>query len=264
MLARTIREIEQRLFHDSEPVSREELALLRRDGRKGVRRLLSRWHKQREKRLLQKRRFAEMSTYERQLWQRGKTDVAGVDEAGRGPLAGPVVAAAVILKNDTPLLGLNDSKQLTENIREKLYEDIVACAQAVAVGVATVDDIDRLNIYEASKQAMMKAIRSLKIEPDHLLIDAVTLPVSLPQTSLVKGDARSVSIAAASIVAKVTRDRMMREMDGKYPYYGFARNVGYGTKEHLLGIERYGVCEEHRKSFAPVKERMNGGKPEVG
>ncbi|HET7522275.1 MAG TPA: ribonuclease HII [Bacillales bacterium] len=252
----TIKKIKQRLFHGEAPLSERELKVLQHDHRKGVQQLLSKWRKQQEKQALLKQKYAEMSTYEQQLWQQGKARIAGVDEAGRGPLAGPVVAAAVILKKDTPVLGLNDSKQLTEKMREELYQEITASAEAVGVGTVSAKEIDRLNIYRAAGQAMIKAVRELKAVPDHLLIDAMRLPVSMPQTPIIKGDSRSVSIAAGSIVAKVTRDRLMREMDAKYPNYGFARNFGYATAEHLQSLERHGVCEEHRRSFAPVRERV--------
>jgi ribonuclease HII len=192
---------------------------------------------------------------ERELWQRGYQRVAGVDEVGVGPLAGPVVAAAVVFPATARIRGVDDSKIVRRAAREQLVEAIYAQASAVGIGVVSVEDIDRLNIYHAALEAMRLAILALSVEPEYLLVDARRVPgIDVPQLPLVKGDARSFSIAAASIVAKVARDRMMVELDASYPHYGFAANMGYGTKAHLDAIERCGPCPVHRRSFAPVRQ----------
>ncbi|HEX6923755.1 MAG TPA: ribonuclease HII [Bacillales bacterium] len=254
-----IQEIKRRLFDGTVEISEKEIKMLQQDERKGVQKLLVTWQKQQQKRTEQKRKYIEMSTYEEQLSQQGKYLVAGVDEAGRGPLAGPVVAGAVILNKDFPLLGLNDSKQLTENIRETFFDEIYKHAEAVGVGIVSAPEIDRLNIYQAARHAMVQAVNALQKTPHHILVDAMKLPITTPQTSIIKGDSRSVSIAAGSIIAKVTRDRLMKELHEKYPQYGFSRHFGYGTAEHLKNLERYGACEAHRRSFAPVKQWSDNG-----
>ncbi len=196
-----------------------------------------------------------MSRIERELYQKGNERgavhcIAGVDEVGRGPLAGPVVAAAVILPDGFDILGVNDSKKLSEKRREELYDEILKNAVAWNIGLRDHAAIDRINILEATKEAMEDAVTGLATRPDHILIDALTLPsVEIPQTGLIKGDSESVSIAAASIVAKVTRDRMMVKYHETYPGYAFDRNKGYGTKAHYEGLDQLGVCEIHRRSF---------------
>lgn len=175
-----------------------------------------------------------------------------MEEVGRGPLAGPVVAACVVLDVKRPLIGIDDSKRLSAQERLKLFERIQHESLAYAVGVSDVSEIDAYNIYEATKMAMTRAVKSLPIAVDHLLVDALSLPLSISQTSLIQGDARSASIAAASIVAKVTRDRIMEDFDRLYPNYGFKQHKGYATKSHLEAIHRQGVCRIHRRSFAPV------------
>ena len=193
---------------------------------------------------------------ERALRARGFVFVAGVDEAGRGPLAGPVVAAAVILPDDFHLDGVNDSKKLTARKRESLYAELTACAEiAWAVAEAAVEEIDRLNILRATHLAMARAIASLPQKPHHALVDGLPvrgLPVE--HTALVEGDTLSLSIAAASIIAKVTRDRIMTELDAHFPQYGFARHKGYGVREHLEALRRYGPCPVHRRTFQPVAQ----------
>jgi ribonuclease HII len=197
-----------------------------------------------------KKKLTEMSAYENALREQGARYVAGVDEVGRGPLAGPVVAAAVILPADFDLLGVDDSKKLSEKKREELFEQIKEKAVAYAIGMRDPQRIDAINILEATKEAMADAILGLSVEPDHVLIDALTLKdVPIRQTGIVKGDARSVSIAAASILAKVTRDRMMVEYDAQYPGYGFAQNKGYGTAAHYAGLKTLGLTPIHRRSF---------------
>jgi ribonuclease HII len=195
--------------------------------------------------------------YEEPLWTRGIRHVAGCDEVGRGPLAGPVVAAAVILNPEDRIDGLNDSKQLTERRREALAEDI--CARALAYHVTFLDakTIDAINIYEASRQAMLDALAQLDPRPAHVLSDAMPLPsLDIPWQSIIKGDANSATIAAASILAKVARDHYMIEMDAKYPVYGFARHKGYPTKAHKAALMEHGPCDLHRRSYQPVQDAM--------
>ena len=193
--------------------------------------------------------------YERELWARGLTRVAGVDEVGVGPLAGPLVAAAVILPCEVGLRGVDDSKKLSRIQRERLGDEIKACAVAVGVGVVSVEEVDRLNPFWAALEAMRRAVQALAVDAEHLLVDARRIPgVAIPQEPLVKGDSRSYSIAAASIVAKVARDAMMAALDREFPQYGFARHMGYGTPEHLAALARYGPCAVHRRSFMPVSQ----------
>ncbi len=197
-----------------------------------------------------KEKLAEMSSFERELRASGKKYIAGVDEVGRGPLAGPVVTAAVILPEDFSVLGVDDSKKLSEKKREELYDQILEAAVAVCIGRREPERIDEINILEATKEAMLDAVQGLSVKPDHVLIDAVHLDgLEVPQTGIIKGDARSVSIAAASIVAKVTRDREMVRMAELYSGYGFESNKGYGTKAHYEGISENGICPIHRRSF---------------
>jgi ribonuclease HII len=192
---------------------------------------------------------------ERELWRNGLTRIAGVDEVGVGPLAGPVVAAAVIVPPSMTLRGVDDSKLLTAALREELAAKIQACAVGVGIGIVDVADIDRLNIYHAALEAMRRAVEALPVPPEHIVVDARQIPnVTVPQTPLIDGDARCYSVAAASIVAKVTRDRMMRELHELYPQYGFRENMGYGTPRHLAAVEQYGPSPAHRRSFAPVRE----------
>ncbi|MCF0151315.1 MAG: ribonuclease HII [Firmicutes bacterium] len=192
----------------------------------------------------------EMMAYEKALWNAGCDYIAGIDEVGRGPLAGPVVTAAVILPKDFCLLGVDDSKKLSPKKRDLLFEQIKEAALCYAIGRREPQDIDRINILEATKEAMVDAVNLLPIKPDHLLIDAVKLPrLQIPQTSLIHGDALSVSIAAASILAKVTRDREMEEMAKLWPGYAFESNKGYGTKAHYQGLAAQGMCPIHRRSF---------------
>ncbi|AUS98740.1 ribonuclease HII [Clostridium thermosuccinogenes] len=198
----------------------------------------------------EKGRFAHMCKFEKDAYQKGYRYIAGVDEAGRGPLAGPVVAAAVILPEDVFIEKLNDSKKLSPKQRDMLYDIIME--KAVAYGIGMVDEkcIDEINILNATKKAMSKAIEQLNPKPDLILTDAVKLEeVNIEQIHIVKGDTLSVSIAAASIIAKVTRDRIITGMDGLYPQYGFAKHKGYGTKEHIDAIKKYGICPIHRVSF---------------
>ena len=197
----------------------------------------------------------DLYKYEKELWDNGIKYIAGVDEVGRGPLVGPVVTACVILPKDFVLEGLTDSKKLTEKKREIYYDYIMENALSVSIGMIDEKVIDEVNIYEATKLAMYQAIDNSKIKPEHVLIDAMKLEkLEIPSTSIIKGDAKSISIAAASVIAKVTRDRMMIELDKKYPMYGFASHKGYPTKKHLEAIKEYGILDNYRKTFNPVSE----------
>lgn len=206
--------------------------------------------KKAERELIEKQKLIEMMEHESALYKAGVERVAGVDEVGRGPLAGPVIAAAVILPPDFHVLGVDDSKKLSQKKREALYDKIKENAIALGIGIVDNNIIDEINILEATKLAMKRAIEALEPKPDHILIDALTLKdVGIPQTGIVKGDAKSVSIAAASIVAKVTRDRMMVEFHDRFPQYALDRNKGYGTKAHYEGLNHNGLCCIHRRSF---------------
>lgn len=195
-----------------------------------------------------------MKEYENELYNKGIKYIAGVDEVGRGPLVGPVVTAAVILPADFYDERINDSKKVTEKKREMLYDVIMENAVSVGIGMSSSEVIDEINILEATKKAMKEALNNLSVKPEHVLIDAVKLDIDIPSTSIIKGDAKSQSIAAASIIAKVTRDRMMYELDKEHPEYDFAHNKGYGTKKHIEAIKKHGILKEHRKSFAPCNE----------
>lgn len=231
------------------------LANFREDSRKGVQQALLQWQRQQEKQQALVEKYQAMSVFEVAKKAQGFQAICGIDEVGRGPLAGPVVAAAVILNEDHTILGLNDSKQLSAHKREELVKEIKQNARAIGIGEATAEEIDQLNIYQATKVAMQRAIDHLAIAPDCLLIDAMVLENGLPQEKIIKGDARSVSIAAASIIAKVYRDEWMADYGEQYPAYGFAKNAGYGTKEHLQAIEEQGILPIHRKTFAPIKNK---------
>lgn len=195
-----------------------------------------------------------MKEFETELYNNGINFIAGIDEVGRGPLVGPVVTAAVILPKDFYDERINDSKKLTEKKRELLYDVIMENAISVGIGISSEDVIDEINILNATKRAMLEAVNNLSVKPEHLLIDAVKLNTDIPQTSIIKGDAKSESIAAASIIAKVTRDRMMIELDKIHPEYDFKHNKGYGTKKHIEAIRKCGIIKEHRKTFAPCDE----------
>ena len=194
--------------------------------------------------------------YERELKKEGYKLIGGVDEVGRGPLVGPVVAACVILPNEFNLDGLTDSKKLSEEKRNYFFEEIKK--QSISYGIGIIDEkkIDEVNIYEATKLAMKEAINNCKIKPDYVLTDAMKLDLDIPMTPIIKGDLKSITISAASVIAKVTRDRMMYELDKKYPMYDFKNNVGYPTKKHLEAIDKYGIIKEHRNSYGPVREYL--------
>lgn len=235
----------------------ERLTLIKNDSRKGVLTAYKSWENRLKKQQLIIEKQQEMLQVERYFWSKEIQYIAGIDEVGRGPLAGPVVAAAVILPEDFNVLGINDSKQLSSTKRELLFDQIQESALAIGIGVKDHQIIDDINIYEATKLAMIEAVQQLSQPPEQLVIDAMHLPIDIPQESFIKGDAKSLSIAAASIIAKVTRDRMMADYDELYPGYGFSKNAGYGTKVHLEGLEKYGACPIHRKTFAPVKNLLN-------
>ena len=196
----------------------------------------------------------DLYKYERDLISKGIKLIGGIDEVGRGPLVGPVVACCCVLPLDYQLEGLTDSKKLSEVKREKFYDILIQDAITYGIGVIDEKIIDEVNIYEATKLAMLEAIKNCHLKPEYLLIDAMKLETDIPFTSIIKGDAKSLSIAAASVIAKVTRDRMLLELDKKYPMYDFKNNKGYPTKKHLEAIQKYGIIKEHRKTYGPVKE----------
>ena len=194
--------------------------------------------------------------FERKLREKGINFIAGVDEVGRGPLVGPVVAACVVLPEHFNLDGLTDSKKLSEKKREYFYDEIMRQALGIGVGIVREKVIDEVNIYEATKLAMKEAINNCSCKIDHVLIDAMKLDIDIPTTSIIKGDLKSITISAASVIAKVTRDRMLEELDKKYPMYDFKDNKGYPTKKHLEAIKKYGIIDEHRRSYGPVSEYL--------
>ena len=248
----TIKEVKERLAMIDEldhPLF-EELIL---DGRAGVQAAISKRKRELQKQVDEDLRLEKMLAYEKELYAQGIDLIAGVDEVGRGPLAGPVVAAAVILPKACKIPGLNDSKKIPKSKHKEIYEAVLQNAVAIGIGIKDNQVIDQVNIYEATKLAMMEAIGQLEPQPQHLLIDAMRLDLPISQTSIIKGDANSLSIAAASIVAKVTRDQMMEEFDRESPGYDFAQNAGYGTSNHLAGLDQLGVTPIHRRSFEPVK-----------
>ena len=201
-----------------------------------------------------------MYEYEDELYEKGINLIGGIDEVGRGPLIGPVVTACVILPKDYVLMGLTDSKKLSEKKREKFYDILVKDAISIGIGVVDEKEIDKLNIYQATKKAMAEAVENMKIKPEHILVDAMPLELDIPTTSIIKGDAKSITIAAASVIAKVTRDRMLDELDKIYPMYDLKHNKGYPTKKHLEAISKYGITKYHRLSYGPVskyKDKIN-------
>ena len=248
----TIKEIKEQLAN-IQRLDDPLLTELEQDGRSGVIQAIAKRKKEIQKRLDEDERLEGMLAYEKECYARGMELIAGVDEVGRGPLAGPVVAAAVILPKACKIPGLNDSKKIPKSKHKEIYEAVLQNAIAIGIGVKDNHVIDQVNIYEATKLAMMEAIGQLEPQPQHLLIDAMKLDLPIPQTSIIKGDANSLSIAAASIVAKVTRDQMMEEFDCEYPGYDFTQNAGYGTANHLAGLHKLGVTPIHRRSFEPVK-----------
>lgn len=248
----SIREVGEVLSTES---SEEFLKACAQDPRQGIQRLIVRHLKYGEAQRAEAKRLEHLLVEEKKLWQNGYLHIAGIDEAGRGPLAGPVVAAACILPAKFELQGLNDSKQLTESKRERLFQEIKEQALGFAVGSAEPAEIDALNILQATKLAMKRAVENLRVRPHFLLIDALELSsIKIPQRGIIGGDALCASIAAASVLAKVSRDHWMKELHELYPEYGFDRNKGYGTKEHLDALRCFGPCPLHRRSFAPVRQ----------
>ena len=248
----TIKEIKEQLAN-IQRLDDPLLAELEQDSRSGVIQAIAKRKREIQKRIDEDERLEGMLAYEKECYARGMELIAGVDEVGRGPLAGPVVAAAVILPKACKIPGLNDSKKIPKYKHKEIYEAVLQNAIAIGIGIKDNHVIDQVNIYEATKLAMMEAIGQLEPQPQHLLIDAMRLDLPISQTSIIKGDANSLSIAAASIVAKVTRDQMMEEFDREYPGYDFAQNAGYGTAKHLAGLDKLGVTPIHRRSFEPVK-----------
>jgi ribonuclease HII len=228
----------------------EEIEALTGDSRRGVRDLLMRFQRHGKAAEDELKRLEKMLVEENILWNRGLSNIAGVDEAGRGPLAGPVVAAAVVFYPATVIKYLNDSKQLSAKKRENLFEEIIFRSKAYGIGSASCVEIDELNIHQASLLAMRRAIDKMKIKPDYILVDGFPLPkCSCDQKAIIGGDARSLTIAAASVLAKVARDRIMQRLHETYPRYAFNRNMGYGTAEHRQAMVKYGLTPEHRRSF---------------
>lgn len=254
----------KKAIHDTDSLDKlVKLSLeMEQDRRASVQKLVEAVDRKIEKINSFRLKFCEMQTYEKKLKINGCHVVAGLDEAGRGPLAGPVVAAAVVLGESFDVLGIDDSKKLSASQRDNLYEQILNRSEAYGIGMASVEEIDQLNILNATKLAMKRALENLGVEPDHLLIDALKLDgVCSEQTAIIKGDQKSLSIAAASILAKVTRDRLVDELSLIYPKYGFEHHKGYGTKEHCKAILQYGPTELHRKTF--LRNLMSGDQNEA-
>jgi ribonuclease HII len=250
----TLSEIRARYVEHGAPLPATLEAALRADPRPGAKAIMAAIDRRRYAHRAEGQRLRKMLRFEQDLWRAGIVHVAGVDEAGMSPLAGPVTAGAVIFAPGSRLAEVDDSKKLDPVARERLALEIKAVAAAWAVGWATVEEIDRLNIYWAGLLAMQRAVEALPVAPEHLLIDARRLrDVPLPQQRIVKGDARSLSIAAASILAKTARDAKMRELDEAHPGYGFSRHKGYPVKEHFASLARLGPCAAHRRSFGPVR-----------
>ena len=256
----SVAELRRRLLDEGEPLGAGAEAALRSDRRAGARAVLVAVERRRAANRAEGQRLRRLLEFESRLWDKGVDRIGGVDEAGVGPLAGPVVAAAVILPKFLRPRGLDDSKTLDEPARQRLAAEVKAGAVAWAVGVATHEEVDRLNVYQAGLLAMRRAVEGLGVVPQYLLVDARRVPgTRVPQLGIVKGDARSLTIAAASVLAKTTRDAIMVEAEARWPGYGFARHKGYGAPEHLAALERLGPCPIHRRSFAPVREASGPG-----
>ncbi|QRO00566.1 ribonuclease HII [Archangium violaceum] len=266
LLQHSLAELTERFVTQEHSVPSGLLEALEADARQGAKALARRIRSRQGKNRAEGQRLRHLLRFESELWEQGHTHIAGVDEAGRGPLAGPVVAAAAILPKGWRLEGLDDSKKIAdETRREELAEAIKRGAVAWAVGQADAEEIDRLNIRRASLLAMHRAVEALGIRPDYVLLDAFTIPeCTLPQRGIIKGDALSLSIAAASVLAKTTRDRLMRELDARYPGYGLAEHKGYPTASHVQAIRDRGVLPIHRRSFAPVREALGGTPVQTG
>ena len=253
----SVDEIRKRYVEAETPVSPQILTRLQRDKRQGVQKLYAALKKRFERERDERIRLDAMRHFERVLWKSGIRDIAGVDEAGVAPLAGPVVAAAVMFPPDTAIAGVDDSKKLDPAERERLAIEIRAKASGVSVGIATVAEIDDINIYHASLLAMRRAVEGLPRPPQHVLVDARTVPgIAMPQNAFHKGDGLNFSIAAASIIAKTARDAMMEALDREHPGYGFAAHKGYPTPEHREAFLRLGACPHHRMSFPVIHEML--------
>jgi len=252
-----VEELRRRYVDGEEDLPRGGLTLLRNDSRSGARAVAERILRRIHAAQAEGRRLTRLCAFEQPLWEQGLTLVAGVDEVGMAPLAGPVIAAAVILRPRARIQGVNDSKQLTPEERDALEPEIRGACVAVGIGRAEVAEIDTLNIYHAGLLALRRAVLALVPRPEHLLVDARRLrDLDIPQQPIVKGDAKSITIGAASIVAKVHRDRLMCELDRAHPGYGFAHNKGYPTPDHLEALEKLGACAIHRRSFTPVAKAL--------
>ncbi|MBR1187419.1 ribonuclease HII [Bradyrhizobium sp. AUGA SZCCT0160] len=255
MALQSLREIHQRYVIERRPLETSLEEILRADIRPGARAILATIERRRFENRSEGQRLRKMLRFETDLWKTGYHAVAGVDEAGMSPLAGPVSAAAVILKPGTRITGIDDSKKLDSSAREALAEEVKEKAAAWCVAFVDVEEIDTINIYWAGLLAMRRAVEGLQSLPQHLLIDAKRLKdVDIPQQSIIKGDAKSASIAAASILAKVSRDELMRTLEKIYPGYGFADHKGYPVRAHYAALSRLGACAAHRRSFGPVRE----------
>ncbi len=247
---KSITQIKQQLARTQGNAREELLQLYQADERAGVQSLIAQYRRMEEKERKELLRLEKMKEFEKKYQAMNYSCICGIDEAGRGPLAGPVAAGAVILPPDCQILHLNDSKKLSPGRRQMLYEEIIEKAVAYGVGMVPPERIDEINILQATYEAMRLAVEKLDVAPDMLLVDAITVPsLNIKQVGIVKGDAKSVSIAAASILAKVTRDQIMLEYDMEYPEYGFANHSGYGTAAHIAALKKYGPCPIHRKTF---------------
>jgi len=257
LAAWSVAELRERFVERGQALPEDVEGALERDPRAGAQEVLRLVRRRRHANRAEGQRLRHLLRYESDLWEKGVVHVAGVDEAGMAPLAGPVVAAACILPRDFRPRGIDDSKQIDAGERDRLAVEIKASALCWAVGRAEVEEIDHLNIYHAGLMALTRAVRGLSTTPGHVLVDARKLPLlGLPHTPIVHGDALSLTIAAASILAKTTRDALMAELDAAHPGYGFARHKGYPTPEHFDALKRQGACPIHRRSFQPVREAL--------
>jgi ribonuclease HII len=253
----SIAELREQFVERARPLPAGAEELLSRDPRAGAQEILRLVRARRRANRAEGQRLRHLLRYETELWEAGVLHVAGTDEAGMAPLAGPVVAAACVLPHEYRPRGVDDSKQLDVGERDRLAADIKANALCWSIGRAEIEEIDHLNIYHAGLLALTRAVRGLSLTPGHVLVDARRLPlVPVPQTAIIHGDALSLTIAAASILAKTTRDALMAELDRAHPGYGFGRHKGYPTPEHFDALRRLGVCPVHRRSFQPVREAM--------
>ncbi|MFP5349627.1 MAG: ribonuclease HII [Gammaproteobacteria bacterium] len=251
----SVQAIRERYLNDAAPVTMQTLNALKRDPRDGVQQVYAALKKRYARERAERTRLDAMLNFERVLWKSGVEHIAGVDEVGIGPLAGPVVAAAVVFPPGAQVPGVDDSKRLDADTRAELDRAIRACASGIGIGVAEVSEIDAINVYQAGLLAMRRAVEALPLPPQHVLVDARTIPgVNAPQNPFTKGDGINFSIAAASIVAKTYRDRLMEATDPQYPEYGFARHKGYSTPVHQAAIRRYGPCPLHRLSYPFIRE----------